>query len=121
MDALHGNRAVLRQPVHQDASNVEAKVPLVEYDGIIKSGLEFSPNGERVAFAAKRDGKWVINVNGAEWNAHDGIVAMRFSPDSKHLAYVIGSAGQQVVAVDGVLGKRYGVMLRGSNLRRAQG
>jgi hypothetical protein len=39
-----------------------------------------------------------------------------FSPDSKHLGHVAGHGGQPWVVVDGVEGKKYDSLLRGSTL-----
>ena len=46
-----------------------------KYDGIGNGTLLFSPNGNRVAYAAFRGGKWLMVVDGVEGKEYDGIQA----------------------------------------------
>jgi len=41
-----------------------------------------------VAYVARRNAKWLVVVDGQVGAEHDGIDALLFSPDSKHVAYV---------------------------------
>jgi WD40 repeat protein len=75
----------------------------------------FSPDGKRVAYAAKRDGKQFIVVDGKEGKKHGSVGKITFSPDGRRIAYLsipgnIEEAmlkGRWSVVIDGVQGKEY--------------
>jgi len=80
------------------------------YDGILDGSLVFSPDSTRVAYAAKRGGRWVVVVNRREGRGYDGILAGRepiFSPDSKRVAYAAKQGRKFVVVADGLAGAGY--------------
>jgi len=105
---------------------VEAK----EYDGIEAGNLVFSADSKRVAYVAGRADKDLVVLDGVEEKEYDGIGArgLVFSPDSKRVAYGAGRpkqlvvmrpvevylAGKQLVVVDGVEGKEYDSILKGT-------
>ncbi|MEN6372958.1 MAG: hypothetical protein ABFD64_13200 [Armatimonadota bacterium] len=77
-----------------------------EYDqvrGIVKGAFrsqdfEFSPDGSRLAYAARKGNKWVMVVDGKESAAFDGVREPYFSADSKHTCYV-GFRGKNCIPV----------------------
>lgn len=82
----------------------------------------FSPDSQRVAYAAKVGEKWFAVVDGKEEESYDHIVdGPIFSPDSKRVAYVAEEVAiglftptilRQFVVVDGKEGKPYDKILR---------
>ena len=63
--------------------------------------LWFSPDSRRVAYAAERQGKFLIVVDGTEGQWFDDIYNPVFSPDGQHVAYVAGPVGNRFAVVDG--------------------
>lgn len=67
----------------------------------------FSPDGKRVAYAVERtaDQQWRVVLDGEPSAPWDGFVAMAFSGDSRHFAYVVtagqGDQQRRVLVVDG--------------------
>jgi roadblock/LC7 domain-containing protein len=47
----------------------------------------FSQDGKRVAYASKKDAKWLVVVDGQPGPDYDWIIDMEFSPDGKSVAY----------------------------------
>lgn len=78
------------------------------------ASLTISPDRKRVAFfRTSPDGKkWSLVVDGDESEDYDAVGDMKplFSLDSKHLAFVAGIGDQNAVVLDGVAGKKYGVV-----------
>jgi hypothetical protein len=68
------------------------------FDAFAANSLVFSPDGARLACGIRRQGKWVVSVDGAEGVELDGVAGVTFSPDSKHIAY-------RGVRAEGVTGK----------------
>ncbi len=64
----------------------------------------FSPNSQRLAYAARRGNKQVVVVDGQDGQAYDAYGAGRliFSPDSRRLAYAARLETDWRVIVDGV-------------------
>ncbi len=84
----------------------------------------FSPDGKRFAYAAYRENKWVVVVDGVESKEYDTIRAgPLFSPDGrmtftaargdKRLA-VLGVESKEFVVVDGIESKEYDAIRAGS-------
>lgn len=77
-----------------------------EYDqirGIVKGAYRaadfaFSPDGRRLAYAARKGAKWVMVVDGQEGPEFDRVREPYFSADSKHVAYV-GFRGKECALV----------------------
>jgi Tol biopolymer transport system component len=67
----------------------------------------FSPDGKRFAYAAVKDGKWFVVVDGKEEKKYDEVASLIFSPDSKRFAYAAFRDKKQFVVVNGVEGKQY--------------
>lgn len=67
-----------------------------------------SRDGRRVAYAAKRDDKKFVVIDGDEGPPYDDIWAICFSPDGRHVAYEAftgrGDEARQLLVVDGVAG-----------------
>lgn len=86
------------------------------YDEI--SSWVFSPDGKRMVYWARRNGKNFIVINGKEDQAYDlpdylyqAKYEPVFSSDGQHLAYVAVKEGKNVVVVDGVESKEYDEIL----------
>ena len=79
------------------------------YDDIMKGTPVFSPDGKRVAYSARKGGRWFVVVDGQAGPEYDGIMAGTpvFSPDGKRLAYVPEKGGKWLVVVDGQEGPTY--------------
>jgi hypothetical protein len=67
----------------------------------VHGSVVFSPNSSRVAYAAERQGKFLMVVDGKEGRLFDDIYNPVFSPDSRHVAYVGGQVGSRSALVDG--------------------
>jgi roadblock/LC7 domain-containing protein len=87
----------------------------------IENPIVFSPDGKRVAYAAKvgekrfdANEKWSAVVNGIEGRPYDGIGGLNFSPNSRHVAYVAGAGTKQFVVVDGNEGRQYDGLVKGT-------
>jgi roadblock/LC7 domain-containing protein len=80
-----------------------------EYDGIGGSSLLFSPDGKRVAYAARKGQKRFVVVDGQVGAECDGIGEsnLLFSPDGKRVAYAARKGQKQCVVVDGQAGPEY--------------
>jgi len=89
-----------------------------EHDGVAFESPRFSPDSERFAYVADRDGQSLAVVDHEEGKRYDSIVAdsLLFSPDSSHLAYIAGRAGEQFVVVDRAEGSAYDSILKDSLL-----
>jgi len=71
------------------------------FDRIVRGSVVFSPDSRRVAYAAERQGKFLIVVDGTEGQWFDDIYNPVFSPDGQHVAYVAGPVGNRFAVVDG--------------------
>ena len=73
------------------------------YDGIGASSPVFSPGSHHVAYAAGRDGKVVLVLDGGERRQHDSIgpgTGIVFSPDSQRLAYAARCGDDWLLVLD---------------------
>jgi hypothetical protein len=85
------------------------------YRGVGLDALVFSPDSRRLAYPAQRkNGAWVVVVDGEEGAPWDGIGALVFSPDSRHLAYLAQRGERWHVVRDGAPGPALEGMQRGS-------
>jgi Tol biopolymer transport system component len=62
----------------------------------------FSPDSRHFAYAARRNGKEFIMLDGLSEPKHDHCAGPAFSPDSKHLAYAVLDHQGGAIIVDGV-------------------
>ena len=71
------------------------------YDAV--SGITFSPDAQRLAYAAMRRHKWFVLCDELEYEPWDDIgkTSPILSPDSKHIAYTARRASEWFVVVDG--------------------
>lgn len=77
----------------------------------------FSPDSSRIAFAFKTGKQWTAVIDGAPQKAYLSVDPPVFSPDQKHFAYVAAvSKDRWMVVVDGVEGKIYDGILKGSKI-----
>ena len=63
----------------------------------------FSPDGSRLAYAARIKKAWRVVVDGREDKTYDDIVkgSLRFSPDSRHYAYAAKGGDEHLLVLDG--------------------
>ena len=76
------------------------------YDGGV-SGLAFSPDSRRLAYAASEGGKGFLVVDGVEDKRYESAARPIFSPDSRRLAYEAGRGGKSLAVIGGVEGPEY--------------
>jgi dipeptidyl aminopeptidase/acylaminoacyl peptidase len=77
----------------------------------------FSPDSSRVAYAFRTGKQWSAVIDGATQKAYLSVDPPVFSPDGKHVAYVAAVAKERwTVVVDGVEGKIYDGILKGSKI-----
>ncbi|MEP7137107.1 MAG: hypothetical protein ABI904_19435 [Chloroflexota bacterium] len=85
-----------------------------KYDEIL--GLTYSPDNNTLAYCASyKDGISFIVVNEEEGKPYDLAAgkSITFSPDSKHVAHVAKSKGQDRIVIDGNDSKPYDTILTG--------
>ena len=75
-----------------------------------------SPDGQRLAYEAMKDRKWLVVAGGMTGRGYDRIVpgSLGFSKDSKHTAYEAKSGSKTLVVVDGVPGRKFDSILNWS-------
>ncbi len=67
----------------------------------------FSPDGRRVAYPVKSEGKWSFIIDGVEGKQYDEVANAQFTPDSKQFVYLAKSGNKECVVVDGIEGPWY--------------
>jgi dipeptidyl aminopeptidase/acylaminoacyl peptidase len=70
-----------------------------EYGGL--ASIRFSPDGQRLAYAARAGKSWLYVVDGAEGPAGDDLSTADFSPDGRRLAYAIKRDKLWTMTIDG--------------------
>ena len=75
--------------------------------------FKVSPDGKRMAHAAKKGKKWFLVVDGRDGTKYDGLVPVSqiFSPDGKCVAYIAMTGKKQFVVVDGREGSGYDMVV----------
>ena len=58
------------------------------FDSVIEGSITFDPEGRRLAYAALRDARALVFVDGRPIASHDGVERLRFSPGGGPLASV---------------------------------
>ncbi len=78
------------------------------------AGLEFSHDGSRLAYAAKRDDRWYVVVDGRESPGYQRVGMPHFNADGSKLAHVaLLDVDKRTVVVNGQAGKPYDVISAG--------
>lgn len=105
---------VVSQTDKQQSITVDGKV-LGTYEGI---GVPtFSSDSSRVAYSVKSGKQWAAVIEGAMQKSYMSVDPPVFSPGATHVAYVAALAKDRwMVVVDGVEGKTYDGILRGSKI-----
>lgn len=93
--------------LHQAFSDPGTKGKMYE----LIENLVYNKDGSRYAYAAMKDKKWRIVVNGTEGPAFERVVDPLFSPDGKQLVYRARQDGKRFVVVADA---------NGTNIRRHQ-
>jgi Tol biopolymer transport system component len=75
------------------------------YDNIV--AIDFSPDGQNVAYVVGKEGKQFVVLNGKEGKAYDEARYLTFSPDSKQLAYRAKEREKYFIVLNGKEGKAY--------------
>jgi len=109
--SLDGHR--LATVVSADGGGVVKKFVVADhqegakYDEI--AGLAVSPDGERLAYAARTGSQWSVVVDGREGPRRDGVMGQTpvFSPDGRHVAYAGREGRRCFVVVDRKRGRDY--------------
>ncbi|MDD2735837.1 MAG: hypothetical protein PHF56_18030 [Desulfuromonadaceae bacterium] len=70
------------------------------YSEIDSSTLTLSPDGQRVAYCAKSDGKWFVVVDKREYGPFDDKGPPVFSPDNRHIAFEAQTANSWYLHID---------------------
>jgi roadblock/LC7 domain-containing protein len=72
------------------------------------TGVKFSPDGKRIAYAAKKDGKWIVVDNGVHGPPFDQVNKGHpdFSPTGV-LYYAVVNNGRQFVVINGIAGPEF--------------
>lgn len=82
------------------------------YDQV--AGIEFTHDGSRLAYAAKRDDRWFIVADMKESPGYARVGLPHFNADGSKLAYVVMLEGnQRAVVVNGQPGRPYDVISAG--------
>lgn len=93
----------------------------VYQDSIMNGFPVFSADGKNIAYGYKNNGKWKVAVEQTDTRknvnkqylindpikGYDEIISCFFSPDSKHLSYVVKDGYRMKVVCDGKLGQEY--------------
>ncbi len=78
------------------------------------AGLEFSRDGSRLAYAAKRGDRWYVVSDGRESPGYERVGLPHFSADGAKLAFVaLLDVGKRTVVVNGQAGPSYDVISGG--------
>jgi hypothetical protein len=67
----------------------------------------FSPNSKRLAFAAKKDQRWCVVVDGVDGKDYSSCYVPVFSSDSKRVAYAATEGHKQLMVIDEQEQKQY--------------
>lgn len=71
------------------------------FDGVSNDHIVWSPDGKRLAFAAKTDNRWHVALRGEEMTPVGKVFAIGFTPDSKQWVAVVRQNKQPVILRDG--------------------
>jgi hypothetical protein len=71
------------------------------FEAIDEASLAFSPDGRRLAYAGRRDGKWYAVIDGAEGIGYESVGRPAFSGDGSRAGHVGRREGKDVVVLDG--------------------
>lgn len=72
--------------------------------------LAVSPDGKRIAYAARDSERWMMVTDGRQGQAFDQVLSVRFSPDSKRVAWVAQEGKEHVVLLDGKVAARHALI-----------
>lgn len=101
-----GNRLAL---VQQGRVVLDGQPQASVFDGVANSGVNFSPDGRRVAYIGMRGSKYFLVVDGREYGPFDGIAqaGVQFSPSGKRLSLYVVRDDRWQVWLDGALSPPY--------------
>ena len=67
----------------------------------LRPGVLFTPDGRKLAYVARKNGKYFLVVNGIKGTDYDFIGLFGFSQDGNHVAYGAKNRDKMVIVVDG--------------------
>lgn len=94
----------IAQLAHDQFITVIDAVPGQPYQGMQHPGLIFSPDSQRVAYAALKGSYHAAVIDGKEDAEFDRISIPIFSPDSRHVAYTAKKGNKWYICLDGNIG-----------------
>ena len=77
------------------------------YDGLVMDSFLFSRDSKRTAYAAVKDRKFVVVIDGLQGSEYDRVNLLQFSPDSKKVAYLGSREGRAYCVIDNGEGLGY--------------
>jgi roadblock/LC7 domain-containing protein len=79
------------------------------FETVTPGSITFSPDGNRLAYVARRDGRTFVVADATPGAGYDAIAdgSLTFSPDGSRLAYAARRGDAEVVVVEGNEGKAY--------------
>jgi hypothetical protein len=91
---------------------IDVTKPGPVYERIFEGRLVFSRDGQRLAYGARKEGKWLVVIDGQESGPYDFLgsaTGIHFSPSGQHTAYAVRSEKDKkwCVVVDGKPQKWY--------------
>jgi hypothetical protein len=85
-----------------------------EFEAVVPSSLTFSSDGKHIAYAARRDGSWVVVRDGKIGRTWDAIGELAMSARGERLAYSAERAGRWHVVLDEQPGPGFDALLGGT-------
>jgi Tol biopolymer transport system component len=100
----------------ENRTTSERLVAQIDSSSWLQESFKVSPNGRRMACAARVGNKRCVVVDGKEEEQYDDIggTNLLFSPDSKRFAYKARTGNSYFVVVDGKVEKQYDSIMNGS-------
>jgi hypothetical protein len=114
MDPARAVRAEVLTDGRQQWVRLGEREEHARFDSIGDLGVILSPDGRRSAYAARREERWWMVVDGAPLGPWDGIAEVKFSPDGRRLAFVAQAGERWSVVVDGVPDRPFGFIQPGT-------
>jgi hypothetical protein len=84
------------------------------WDGVAPETVVFSPDSQRLAYAAQQGEQWLVVVDGEPGQLFDGIGGVIFSPNGRRVAYSAQQQGQWLVVLDNQQGPVFDELKAGS-------
>jgi Tol biopolymer transport system component len=97
-----GKTDTVKRPAMNESTMMLAVIP----EGHEAVEIVFSPDGRRVAYSAKKDGKFIVVFDNKAGKPYAGVADLAFGPDSRTFAYrAVDAEGRMCMVVDGREGR----------------